>query len=335
MGFFGRKKSNDAENLEEMSVFDRSLNELTPDDIAPASAKKRGVSVYDAVRILLIFICLSVFVYCVYVFVNNIKEYQKADDIYMSISDEFFDVERNDEAVKTDNFAKLDKTLSSVAIPVFSEAVKMDNEELSKFYSEGSESYNMDFERMKSKLEDMKKQNKDIVGFIYADGTKISYPVTKYTDNEYYLNHSFDKKPLKSGTIFMDCRNSANIKGNKNIVIYGHNMTNGSMFGNVSKFFKSEDLFNNTPIVLYAFDGIYTFEIFSIYKTRADYEYFRTEFLTDEEFLSFAHEMKSNSVYEKDVTFDKDDILLTLSTCTNTTQIGRYALHAKLHRIDN
>lgn len=335
MGFFGRKKSNDAENLEEMSVFDRSLNELTPDDIAPASAKKRGVSVYDAVRILLIFICLSVFVYCVYVFVNNIKEYQKADDIYMSISDEFFDVERNDEAVKTDNFAKLDKTLSSVAIPVFSEAVKMDNEELSKFYSEGSESYNMDFERMKSKLEDMKKQNKDIVGFIYADGTKISYPVTKYTDNEYYLDHSFDKKPLKSGTIFMDCRNSANIKDNKNIVIYGHNMTNGSMFGNVSKFFKSEELFNNTPIVLYAFDGIYTFEIFSIYKTRADYEYFRTEFLTDEEFLSFANEMKSNSVYEKDVTFDKDDILLTLSTCTNTTQIGRYALHAKLHRIDN
>ena len=335
MGLFWRKRSKGAEEINELSVFDRSLEELTPDDIAPVFDKKRGFNAFDAVRFLLIFICLSVFVYCVYVFVNNIKEYQKADDIYMSISDEFFDVERNDNAVKTDNFAKLDKTISSVAIPVFSEAVKMENEELSKFYSEGSQSYNMDFERMKSKLEDMKKQNNDIVGFIYVNGTKISYPVTKYTDNDYYLNHSFDKKPLKSGTIFMDFRNSPNISENKNIVIYGHNMTNGSMFGNVSKFFKSEELFNNTPIVLYAFDGIYTFEIFSIYKTRADYEYFRTEFLTDEEFLLFAQEMKSNSIYQKDVTFDKDDIILTLSTCTNTTQIGRYALHAKLHRVDN
>lgn len=336
MGFLSRKKkqSASAEN-ESLSVFDRSLEELTPDDIAPPKPKSRSISTYSIVRLLLILICLSVFVYCAYLFVYNISEYKKADDIYLALSDEFFDVERNEDAVINDGVTKMKLPQSSVAIPIFSEAIKLRDSELNRFYSEGSSSYNMEYERMRSKLEDLHTQNSDIVGFIYAEGTKISYPVTRYTDNEYYLDHSFDKKTLKSGTIFMDYRNLTDIGENKNIVIYGHNMTNGSMLGGVTKFYKSEEFFNNTPIILYAFDGIYTFEVFSIYRTRADYQYFRTEFSSDADFIAFANEVKANSVYQKDVTFTGDDILLTLSTCTNTTQIGRYALHAKLTRIDN
>ena len=107
------------------------------------------------------------------------------------------------------------------------------------------------------------------------------------------------------------------------------------MFGGVSKYYKSEELFRNTPIIIYGFDGIYTFEVFSVYRTTANYQYFRTEFGSGAELVDFAYEMKGNSVYEKEMEFDEDDILLTLSTCTNTTQVGRYALHAKLIRIDN
>ncbi|MBQ8207890.1 MAG: class B sortase [Clostridia bacterium] len=337
MGFLfsGKRKINESASDENISVFDRSLNELTPDDIAPPKPVDKRLTAYGIIRLLLIFICLSVFVYCAYLFVYNMLEYKKADDIYLTLSDEFFDVERNEDAVINDGVTKMKPASSSVAIPIFAEAMKLDNSELSKFYSEGASDYNMEFERMKSKLEDLRSQNSDIVGFIYAEGTKISYPVTRYTDNEYYLDHSFDKKTLKSGTIFMDYRNLTDIGENKNIVIYGHNMTNGSMLGGVTKFYKSEDLFESTPIILYAFDGIYTFEVFSIYRTTADYQYFRTAFDSDSDFISFANEMKNNSVYQKDIEFTDDDIILTLSTCTNTTQIGRYALHAKLTRIDN
>ncbi|MBQ8005061.1 MAG: SrtB family sortase, partial [Clostridia bacterium] len=67
----------------------------------------------------------------------------------------------------------------------------------------------------------------------------------------------------------------------------------------------------------------------------ADYQYFKTEFASDEDFLKFAYELKGNSLYSKEIDFDKDDILLTLSTCTNTTRMGRYALHAKLTKIEN
>ena len=97
MGFF-RKKRNEAGDIheEEISVFERSLMELTSDDIAPPLKKSSGSSAYGIVRILLIFICLSVFAYCVYLFVNNMREYDRADDIYISLSDEFFDLERND-----------------------------------------------------------------------------------------------------------------------------------------------------------------------------------------------------------------------------------------------
>lgn len=335
MGFFNKKQNeicNEAEK--EISVFESSLMELTSDDIAPPTKKNNAFSVYGIVRILLIFICLSVFAYCVYLFVNNIREYHRADDIYLSLSDEFFELERNDKAVIDDGVSKMKLPQKGVAIPIFAEAIKLDDSEINELYSKGNSEYNMEFERMRSKLEALRTQNSDIVGFIYAEGTKISYPVTKYTDNEFYLDHSFDKKTLKSGTIFMDYRNLKDIGKNKNIVIYGHNMSNGSMLGNVTKFYKNETFFNNTPIIFYAFDGIYTFEAFSIYRTTSDYQYFRTEFNSKEDFLDFAAEVKGNSIYQKDVSFNDDDIILTLSTCTNTTQTGRYALHAKLTRID-
>ncbi|MBE6632534.1 MAG: class B sortase [Ruminococcaceae bacterium] len=335
---FFKSKTENSINVkcdENTGVFDRSLDELTEDDIAPAKPIDKATRTYNTVRIFLIIICLSVFAYCCYLFIYNMIEYKRADDIYISLSDEFFDVERDKGYVISDGVTKMKLLSPSVAIPIFSEALKLDNSEISKFYSEDSSSYNMEFERMKSKLEDLRAQNSDIVGFMYVNGTKISYPVTQYKDNNYYLDHSFDRKTLKSGTIFMDFRNKKDLSENKNIVIYGHNMTNGSMLGGVPKFYKSESFFNDTPIILYAFDGIYTFEVFSIYRTTADYQYFRTAFDSDEDFLSFANEMKSNSVYTKDVELDKDDIILTLSTCTNTHQMGRYALHAKLTRIDN
>ncbi len=335
MGFFKKKRNEIYDDTEEkISLFERSLIELTPNDIAPPQKKSSSFSAYGVIRILLIFICLSVFAYCVYLFVNNMIEYDRADDIYLSISDEFFDLEKNEDARIDDKVSKMKLPQKSIAIPIFAEAIKLDDSEINRFYSEGNSEYNMEFERMKSKLEALHTQNSDIVGFICAEGTKISYPVTRYTDNEFYLDHSFDKKTLKSGTIFMDYRNLRSIGENKNIVIYGHNMSNGSMLGGVTKFYKNESFFNNTPIIFYAFDGIYTFEVFSVYKTSADYQYFKTEFNSREEFLNFAKEVKGNSIYQKDVTFKEGDIILTLSTCTNTTQLGRYALHARLTRID-
>lgn len=332
---FGRKKhiADESVNVDELSVFDRSLLELTQDDLGEAKNVKKQFSLFDTVRIFLIVVCISVFIYCMWLLLYNEMQYREADDIYSALSNEFFDVTEDSAASISDGVSIMKQTPVSVAVPIFSEALKLDDSEISRFYSEKSD-VNMEFERMKSKLDELRSRNDDIVGFIHAEGTRISYPVTVYTDNEYYLDHSFDKKTLKSGTIFMDYRNERELKNNRNIVIYGHNMNNGSMLGDVTKYYKNEDFFDDAEIVLYSFDGIYTFEVFSVYKTTADYRYFKTSFDSDREFIDFADEVKGNSVWEKDVSFGKDDILLTLSTCTNTNKDGRYALHAKLVKID-
>ena len=108
MGFF-RKKRNEicTDSEEDISVFEKSLIELTIDDIAPPQKSNRSISAYSIVRILLILLCLSVFAYCVYLFVNNMREYDRADDIYLSLSDEFFDLERNDKAMIDDKVTKM------------------------------------------------------------------------------------------------------------------------------------------------------------------------------------------------------------------------------------
>ena len=78
----------------------------------------------------------------------------------------------------------------------------------------------------------LKEMNSDSVAFIEVNGTKVSYPVVKTTDNDFYLYHSFDKSYNQSGWIFMDYRN--NIQNiDDNIIIYAHGILDGSMFGSL------------------------------------------------------------------------------------------------------
>ncbi len=79
-------------------------------------------------------------------------------------------------------------------------------------------------------FDELKKQNPDTVAYLKVPGTNIDYVVVKGTNNDYYLNHNFKKKQNSSGWVFIDYHNSLD-GTDKNIVIYGHNMQNGSMFG--------------------------------------------------------------------------------------------------------
>ena len=83
------------------------------------------------------------------------------------------------------------------------------------------------------------------------------------------------------------------------------------------------------------FDGHYTFRVFSAYPTDKYDKYFRTYFSTDEEFVSFLNEREAKSLYHRDdISFTKDDIIITLSTCILGNEDGRYAIHAKLIKVE-
>ncbi len=109
------------------------------------------------------------------------------------------------------------------------------------------------------------KRNPDTVGWVYVPNTKIDYPVVQANDNNYYLTHSFDKSENSAGWIFAD--SSCNPKSSQNVVIYGHNRKDASMFGSLKSVQDDEWLSNiqNHYITFANLDGTGIYKIFSVF----------------------------------------------------------------------
>lgn len=155
------------------------------------------------------------------------------------------------------------------------------------------------------------------------------YPVVKGTNNSFYLNHCFDKSNNSAGWIFADYRNKFD-NTDKNIVIYGHNIRDGSMFGSMlnilnAKWYENEE---NTNITLYTENEKCMYKVFSIYKIENEDYYIKTEFKNDNEFEDFIKTLKKRSIKDFNVDVSKDDNILTLSTCANNNKY-RVELHSK------
>ena len=118
------------------------------------------------------------------------------------------------------------------------------------------EEYLIDFDKLKE-------QNNEAIAWIKVNNTNIEYPVVKTKNNEFYLNHSFDKSENLGGWIFADYKNKFN-GTDKNIVIYGHNMKDNSMFGTMQKILNPEWYNNeeNTNIILKTEGKNYIYKVF-------------------------------------------------------------------------
>lgn len=119
----------------------------------------------------------------------------------------------------------------------------------------------------KEKFMRLKKINDDITGWIHVPGTEIDYPVARGSDNSYYLKHGIDKKRSARGSLFMDYRNLG-IGQDFNTVIYGHNMKDGSMFGDLVKYKEASFFYDHSLIEYVTEQGMTTWKIFSIYIQR-------------------------------------------------------------------
>ena len=184
------------------------------------------------------------------------------------------------------------------------------------------EEYTIDFNKLKE-------QNNETVAWIKVNNTNIEYPVVKADNNNFYLNHSFDKSKNSAGWIFADYRNK--FDGiDKNIVIYGHNMRDDSMFGSLKNILNSDwyDNEENTSITLYTENEKNIYKVFSIYKIESEDYYIKTEFENSNEFEQFEKTIKKRSIKEFNIDISKSDNILTLSTCANNNKY-RVVLHAK------
>ena len=184
------------------------------------------------------------------------------------------------------------------------------------------EKYAVDFEKLKEK-------NSDIVAWLKVNGTNIETTVVKTTNNYYYLTHNFNKEYNSAGWIFADYKNKVD-GTDKNLVIYGHNMRDDSMFGSL-KWVINEDWYNNEDnkyITLITENETQVYEVFSVYQTEKEDYYIQTNFNTEKEFNTFAQTIKKRSKKDFNVDVNKEDNILTLSTCANNNKY-RVVLHAK------
>jgi len=186
---------------------------------------------------------------------------------------------------------------------------------------------------IKIDFKSLKEINSDVVAWINVNGTNIEYPVVKGNDNSYYLNHNFNKEYNVAGWIFSDYHNKFD-ETDKNIVIFGHNTKNGSMFGTLKNVLDKswQDNKDNLEITLVTEKGQYKYQVFSTYSIIAEDYYINTLFNSDDEYSRFINEISSRSNYDYNVEVNSNDKILTLSSCIGDGK-KRVVLHAKL--IDN
>lgn len=150
--------------------------------------------------------------------------------------------------------------------------------------------------------------NSDIIGWIEIANTNINYPILK-DNNLYYINHSYDKKYNKNGSIFTI--NAAPFS-DEETVIYGHNMRNGTMFSELNQYLKKDFLDSHNLIKIYTPNGNYEGTIFSVYSTFVNDENKNIKNLNFNERIQY-YEKSSKQSINKVKNINK---IIKLSTCS-------------------
>ena len=178
-------------------------------------------------------------------------------------------------------------------------------------------------------------KNKKLIGWLKIDDTKIDYPVMQTANNEYYLDHNFNQEYDKNGSLFLD-KDCDVVHRNTNLIIYGHHMKSGKMFGNLNSYSSKE---YGEKHSLIQFDTIYekgTYEVMYVFRSRiynedeVVFKYYQfLDAASPTEFDSYMQEMAALSLYDTGVTASYGDELLTLSTCDSAETDGRFVVVAK------
>lgn len=210
--------------------------------------------------------------------------------------------------------------------------VEVDDSENTEYASDDLTSdywYYIKFPLISVDFSELVKKNSDTVAWINVNNTNINYPVVQSSDNDYYLNRSYDKSYNEAGWVFMDFRNNGNLD-NKNTILYAHSRLDKTMFGSLSKILKEEWYTNkdNHIIRVSTPDVNASYQIFSVYVIEEETYYINTSFRSDDEYLIFLNTILGRSKYDFNTSLSSDDQILTLSTCYSDTE--RTVVHAKL-----
>lgn len=206
---------------------------------------------------------------------------------------------------------------------------------LQAVHEETAESVDDAFSESENPLwEQMSAINPEYLGWLTVSSTGISLPVVEGRDNDYYLTHDFYGEQDRYGTLFADCLTEDTDDGN--LLIYGHHMKNGSMFGTLTDYCR-QDFFNENSLIRWEGregDRFYTvFAVLVVPGYEEDEAYFPVRDylgqLSTEEQETLLKELKDRALLWRNLSFQEDERFLFLMTCDYTRENGRLLLCAR------
>ena len=253
---------------------------------------------------ILTLLCLAVFLFSAWKLVGIFQEYREAEQLYNDAANEFTTLNSDQDKEH------------AVPVPSMREQAPVE----------------VDFSNLL-------KINDDIIGWIYMEDTVVNYPLLQGENNLYYLDKTLYKKYLASGSIYLDCDNEPDFS-DAHSIIFGHNMKNHTMFGDLSDL-RDEDYLKEHPYVdLILTDGTWMrYEICSMYRAHVEDGTFRAPLNKAKNFKPFMELITEKNMHadsELDLpVVQEDDKVLTLSTCTeDSADLERFVVHAVLVSVD-
>ena len=165
----------------------------------------------------------------------------------------------------------------------------------------------------------------DAIGWLYIPDTVINYPVMQSDDNFYYLDHAYDGSPLKAGSVYLDYRCEGRFQNPINIV-YAHNMKNGSMFAQITRF-KNDSFFESHKYGWLATpEAVYRIDFFSL----AVADWHDDLYKGDTSISEWIPHIYDKSAVSREMTYTADDRFVSFSTCSYEFENARNILTGKL-----
>lgn len=243
---------------------------------------KQNSKAYDIIRYIVLGAAVVVFLVAAGMLIHIFMEYKKGTDIYENISSSVLTPVDKPTGDGTDTSSDEEENLPFV----------YDHQALLNINSEGQ-------------------------GYLYIPSIDLRLPVVQGTDNEYYLNHTFNKVYNAAGALFIDSRVDKGL-GGSNVIIYGHNMKNGSMFAKLA-YYKNESFYRqqgNDVFYIYTGDEIREYRIFDAFENDPEGYVYTCNFGTASQLQEYASTVKSYSLYDTGVDVSSATQVVTFSTCT-------------------
>lgn len=183
-------------------------------------------------------------------------------------------------------------------------------------------------------FEELWKTNTDVYAWINIPDTNIDYPILQSDDNTYYLNHTWDHKEYKAGSIFTETYNSKEFD-DPNTIIYGHRMYAGDMFAQLQNFSEADFFDSHRSVIIYTPNKILNYEIVAAFPFSDEHLLYKYDFLNQDDYERFCNDMfsivdfRASFLEGVELDFEKDK-LITLSTCLKGNSNRRYLVVARL-----